>query len=92
MTENAHSGAITSLCINPNGLTYTSTSSDGSIRFWDIRMQQMQLSPPAQATVVETAGTKMYGEIRAEGAEGAKIHQSLPILMEYGSEAGAKLH
>ncbi|CAI2360599.1 unnamed protein product [Moneuplotes crassus] len=98
MTENTHTSPISSIAINPNGINYASSSHDGTIRFWDIRMQQLHLS--SSNTPVSTSnGTKMYGEIASchdkkfgESICSLKIHSTLPILMSCGGDSNIKLH
>lgn len=88
MTEKAHQGPISSIWINPNGLSFASSGSGGAIRFWDIRMNQLNEN-----------GTKMYAEISdihtqkyGEGICALSMHDTLPILMSCGADSIVKLH
>jgi len=77
----AHLDAVTSIDIDPSGLTLVSGGHDCSVRFWDLL---------ATRTCVQEIAT--HRTKAGEGVLDVKYHPSLPFLASAGADGTVKLY
>ncbi|RUS29799.1 WD40-repeat-containing domain protein [Jimgerdemannia flammicorona] len=78
----AHLDGVTSLDVDPSGLTLVSGGHDSSIRLWDI-------SSSARTCVQEFTGHRRKGD---EGVLSVRYHQSLPWMVSGGADGIVKVY
>ncbi|RUS18134.1 WD40-repeat-containing domain protein [Endogone sp. FLAS-F59071] len=78
----AHLDGVTSLDVDPSGLTLVSGGHDSSIRLWDI-------SSSARTCVQEFTGHRRKGD---EGVLSVRYHQSLPWMISGGADGIVKVY
>ena len=78
----AHSDSVTSLDVDPSGLTICTASHDRTIRFWDILH--------TRACIQEISNSH-----RLKGGEGVldvRYHPTLPFVGSAGADGGVKVY
>lgn len=79
----AHSNHITSLDVDPSGLTLCSGSDDGDIRFWD-------LLSPTKNCLQEIGNAHRIKN--GEGTLEVRYHPTLPFVASGGADGGVRIY
>lgn len=78
----AHSDAVTSLDVDPSGLTIASASHDSSVKFWDL-LQTRSCIQQISATHTQKGD---------EGVLDLKYHPTLPFVASAGADGQVRIY
>lgn len=92
MSLHAHTSSVSSIAMDPAGLTLMSGSHDGNIRFWDIVESRAR-----HATAARTQGAVCFQEMRAhdsrssEGVLDVAYHPNAPYVATAGADGNIRI-